>query len=102
MGKARFVNLGDLASTTNTTAVDVSELESVAVAVGGTFVGTFSIEVSFDEGVTFIPHASGTGKTAPFVLDLGMRVQQVRVDCTAYTSGTMNCGLSGTDEDRKG
>ncbi len=102
MGRGRFAAMDDLAAVAATAGLDISELESASVSVGGTFVGTYSIELSFDAGATWVPHPDATGLTAPKIQALGMRAQQVRVNCTAYTSGTLECDMGGTDEDRKG
>jgi hypothetical protein len=102
MGRPKFADLGDLGSVAATPAASIGSLESAAVLVGGTFVGTYSVNVSFDAGATFVPHPDHTGLTAPKVCVLGMRVDAVQVDCTAYTSGTLENKLGGSDDDRVG
>lgn len=102
MGRPRFEALDDLGAVAATAGVDMSALEDAAVMVGGTFVGTYSVELSFDNGATWVPHPDHTGETAPKVCVIGMRAQQVRVNCTAYTSGTLESNLGGTDDDLKG
>ena len=102
MSKPRFVDMGDLEETASTDPVEVSGLESFSVTVGGTFVGTYSIEVSMD-GTTFVVHPSASAKTAPFVLDIAANTyKQVQVTCSAYTSGTIKCLLGGRDADLRG
>lgn len=97
MSRYRALNLGSLTAVSAGDPVDVAELEEIGVLVGGTFVGTVSIEVSFD-GATFVPHPDFTGKTAPFSGKIGFPVKQVRANCTAYTSGTLVCAGGGRDE----
>lgn len=101
MSKPRFGTFTDLASTTTAGEKDVSELEEVAVLVGGTFVGTVDVLVSFD-GTTFVPHPTLNGKTAPFSGTIGFRCKMIDIECTAYTSGTIKSGFSGSDEDLQG
>lgn len=85
-----------------TDAVDISHLEDWNMLLGGTFVGTVSVEVSFDGGTTWVAHPDMAAKTVPVVVPGAMRVQQVRANCTAYTSGNPLIMISGTDEDREG
>lgn len=83
-------------------AIDISHLESFAVMIGGTFVGTLSIELSFDGGSTWVPHPDMIGKTAPAVIpDGGIRTKLLRANVTAYTSGTPRVMISGSDEDTR-
>ena len=91
---SRFINLGSLTSQTAGTAVDISELDSVGVAVGGTFNATYSVEVSFD-GSTFVAHPDFAGLTAAKSGALGFVAKQVRLNVTAYTSGTVTGGGGG-------
>jgi len=94
--------MGDLTGIDVTDAIDVSGMEHFAVTVGGTFVGTYSVEVSQD-GTTFVAHPDATDKTAPFVLAVSDNpYKEVRVNCTAHTSGTLKNLLGGRDEDRAG
>lgn len=106
MGKPNFFSLLaaddglDIDEVEVTSAIDVSHLETYSMLLGGTFVGTVSFEVSFDDGVTWVPHPNATGKTVPGVfLSGGIRVNQIRGNCTAYTSGAPKIQVSGTDED---
>ena len=100
-GKPEFFDLGDLTGTGATTAIDVSHLENLGMMVGGTFVGTYEMQASFDGGATFVALPSGGG-TAPKTIAVGIAVQQIRVECTAFTSGTLKNSAAGKDEDRKG
>lgn len=102
MAKPNFQQFADLAAVDTTAALSVAHLEEAAVLIGGTFTATVSLEVSFDGGATWVPHPDATGLTAPKVVPLGMRAQQVRLNCTNYTSGTILGRLSGSDEDLRG
>lgn len=68
-------------------------------SVWGTFVGTVRFERSFDNGVTWLP-ATQAGSpvtfTAPFTEVLIEPEADVlyRLNCTAYTSGTINYRIS--------
>jgi hypothetical protein len=101
MGKPNFRTVGTLNAVETTPAIDVSHLEEWSAMASGTFVGTLSIEVSFDGGASFVPHPDMTAKTAPFVAVGGMRVQQIRGNMTAFTSGAAEILVSGTDTDVK-
>jgi hypothetical protein len=70
------------------------------ISVWGTFVGTAVIQRSFDGGTTWISltDVAGTANayTAPFSLmadepEIGVAY---RINCTAYTSGTINWRFS--------
>lgn len=98
MGKPNFLALADLTGTGVTAAVDISHLEDWNVLIGGTFVGTVSLEVEFGDGV-WVEHPDVIDKTVPIVVPGAMRARQVRANCTAYTSGTIETRISGTDED---
>lgn len=103
MGKPNFLDLGSLTGTGAGTAFDISHLESIACLIGGTFVGTVDIEVSFDAGTTFVALPSPLGgATAPVVGDVGVRAQQIRANCTAFTSGTIEVKAAGEDADVRG
>lgn len=96
MGKFFSKPLGDLTATGAGSAVDVSHLEEVSFLVGGTFVGTYDVEVSFD-GSVWVPHPDHNGETAPKAGDVAIPIKQVRINCTAFTSGTLECHVSGRD-----
>lgn len=71
------------------------------VAVWGTFVGTVSVEQSFDGGVTWIPTVNKrTGQLITFTVPSTMQEDEVepgvlyRVQMTAYTSGTASYRIS--------
>lgn len=60
--------------------------------IGGTFVGTFALEVK--AGSDWIPVESVTSADE-FVIDSPI-VREVRWNCTAYTSGTANVRIEGS------
>lgn len=65
------------------------------VLVGGTFVGTVLIEVSFDTEAavpTWVPF--GSAVTAPGTVKIDIPVKAARARCSAYTSGTIVAGVS--------
>lgn len=101
MAKPYFQAMDDLTSTTETDPLDVGHLENVSVVVGGTFAGTWELQVSPD-GILWVPHATITGKTAPFADAIGYRVKQVRLSCSVYSSGTIESFITGDDEDLRG
>lgn len=102
MSKPVFMDLGSLVATGQGTVHDISHLEEVAAMIGGTFVGTASIEVNFD-AATWIPVPGVlSGATTPQMLAIPVRARQIRLNCTAYTSGTIEGKASGSDTDVKG
>lgn len=96
MARPNFLSLGSLDEVAAGTAVSVAHLESWAAMIHGTFVGTASVQISFD-GTNWINHPTFTDKTAPMVAAGTMRVKQVRLNCTAYTSGDIAATVSGED-----
>ncbi|HEX9446804.1 MAG TPA: hypothetical protein VF920_02455 [Dongiaceae bacterium] len=71
------------------------------IALWGTFVGTVAVERSFDGGTTFLPVARDTsGTAATFTAPTSLSISEpergvlYRLNCTAYTSGTINYRLS--------
>jgi hypothetical protein len=80
------------ASVTTGTAVDVSDMTSAVVAVNAIGVGTYAVMVSHD-GASFVQH--GSSLTADGKVAIDDAVIKVRVDCTAYTSGTPAATVSG-------
>lgn len=71
------------------------------VSVWGTFNATAQLERSFDGGATWLPVSrdivgSGAVFSAPFSLQVRETESGVlyRLNCTAYTSGTINYRLS--------
>ena len=71
------------------------------IAIWGTFVGTVAVERSFDGGTTFIPVARDTsGTAASFTTPTSLSISEperavlYRLNCNAYTSGTISYRLS--------
>lgn len=75
-------------STATSAAYDVSDLHDVTVMVGGTFVGTWFIDVSWD-GTTF---AAWESRTTPGAYTKLPACKQFKVRCSAFTSGTAVVG----------
>lgn len=91
--------LDDLTGVATTPDVDVSDGETIDLWVNGTFVATVQPEASAD-GVTFAP--IGAALTAPAVVSIPATAKKVRLDCTAFTSGTIESQVGVQDSDRKG
>lgn len=70
------------------------------VSLWGTFVGTVSLERSFDLGTTWLPLTANGVSIESFTAPCSEQLQedelkvQYRFNCTAYTSGTINYRLS--------
>src|SRR5690348_10035508 len=66
---------------------------TVGVASGGTFTATWFVEISFDNGVSFVQFDTGTAAklvTLP-------RCTHVRGRCSAFTAGPILMYVSGTN-----
>lgn len=87
-------NLGAVATTA---MVDVQDLENVEVSVSGTFVATVSVEFTFD-GTNYAPAAAAL--TAPGRVALPVRCRGWRLNCTAFTSGSIVGRSGGRDPNR--
>ena len=72
---------------------DISDLTSVTVSIAGTFVGTYEVMVSYDKGTSWVQ--TGSNVTAAGVVSIPDAATAVRVDCSAYTSGTPQAAFSG-------
>lgn len=79
-------------------AVDISDLENCTVTVTGTFVGTVAVEYSHD-GTEFV--AAAAALTTPGTVTLPVKCKSVRLNCTAFTSGTMRGRIGGRDAGRR-
>jgi hypothetical protein len=71
------------------------------VSLWGTFAATVQVERSFDGGTTFVPVSKdASGTTAAFTAPCSIICDEpelgvlYRLNCTAYTSGTVNFRLS--------
>lgn len=68
----------------------------IGLLVGGTFVGTVKVEVSYDPEVTSPTWVQfSTDLTAAGTVKLDIPVKAVRLRCSAFTSGTIQ-GAIGT------
>lgn len=71
---------------------DISAFRHFSTVVGGTFVGTVQTQVSLDGGTTWV--LFGTAVTAPAAVAYSNTAAVlVRLQCTAYTSGTIVGGM---------
>lgn len=79
--------------------VDDQRAHPLNISLWGTFVATVQVERSFDNGTTWLP-LTALGSSIPFtapaseVFDEGETGVQYRLNCTSYTSGTVNYRLS--------
>jgi hypothetical protein len=99
MGAFKSRALADLSGTGQNAAVDVSDLETCAMWVSGTFVGTLQMQISAD-GSSWVNE--GSPVTAAAKIDIPATAHYVRGDCTAHTSGDIVMNITGIDEDRLG
>lgn len=99
MAQQRTVALADLTGTGANAAKSVADFETAHLYVTGTFVGTVVAEVSGD-GTNWAP--AGAAVTAPAVIALPASASMARLNCTAFTSGTIKSHLAGRDSDRAG
>lgn len=66
----------------------------VGAAVGGTFVGTVTCEISYDPEATSPTWIKfGTDLTAPGTWKMDIPAKAVRLRCSAFTSGTIVGGI---------
>lgn len=89
-------NLGDFTATATGTAATVGHFEpgSVYGSIDGTFVGTMTIEVSFD-GSSFEQYGASVTAGNTLFGPLPGGVKLARAKCTAFTSGTIKVRLGG-------
>lgn len=96
---ASFTATGQSASFTPEGANTPESSAPFNMSLWGTFVGTVQLERSFDSGVTWLPiTALGTSITFTAPASEVFAEPEVnvryRLNCTAYTSGTINYRLS--------
>ena len=65
----------------------VAKMKDMAVQITGTFSATLDVEASAD-GTNFEDVPSGGGITAPAIVAIPYMAHSVRINTTAYTSGT--------------
>lgn len=90
--RGEFYTLEAKASVAAGTAFPCADLTEKAVQIAGTFVGTLAIEGSVD-GSTFTTITAGITTGGRFKIDEQMKL--IRINTTAYTSGTPTATLSG-------
>ena len=86
MAKLSSRSTTNLTSVAATAGVRVDDMESVSVSVSGITTATVAVQFSMD-GVEFVNAA--TALTADGRVDLPTRCYSFRLNCTAYTSGTI-------------
>lgn len=70
------------------TPLNIDPTQGFRIDVSGTFVATLDIQTRRQGSGTFVTQVTVTGTDAPTTLDLPAGSEAVRVDVTAYTSGT--------------
>ena len=85
-GRPEFRDFEDVTSQAASPALDVSDYPKVGVQVFGTFVATVAVEISLD-GSTFAPF--GAALTAPGIVEVPFPARLIRINVTAFTSGTI-------------
>lgn len=75
-------------------------VRSFNISLWGTFVGTVQLERSFDNGTTWLPLTTNGTQVNKYTAPCSEYVEEsevgvlYRLNCTAYTSGTVNYRLS--------
>jgi hypothetical protein len=95
---------GSFAATGQSAAITVKGVDDqrghpINISLWGTFVGTVQVERAFDGGSNWLPLTalgSAIAFTGPVseVFEEGEAGVQYRLNCTAYTSGTINYRMS--------
>ena len=99
MSKHSVATAVALGSVTTNAAIDVSNSENSSYWVCGTFVGTVKLQVSPD-GTNWVD--SGSAVTAPAIIAIPRAAKFARLNCTAWTSGSIEGFVTTVDEDRLG
>lgn len=94
MAKLKNRSFADVAATGNSAAIQIADLEEVYVMIFGTFVGTWTVQVSFDDGTTWATFATGTESGQPSVTAKLPPAGKARLGFTR-TSGTLKGALGG-------
>lgn len=93
--------MATLSQAVTATGVTASVLmKTGAVRVSGTFVGTVQVEVDVIGDGTFAAAVDTTGAAITFTAPGALKIDNglscnTRLNCTAYTSGTINVALAG-------
>lgn len=80
------------ATTSNVIPMDADMPFGSTAQVSGTFVGTYSVEGTLDKDVTvatWFAVPNGAALTAPGMIAIPMPLSGIRLNVTAYTSGTV-------------
>lgn len=80
-------------SVTTGVAVDVSDLYNIVVSIASIGTATYKVMVSFDGGTSFTQY--GASLTADGNVVVPDACSQVRIDCSAFTSGTPKGAMGG-------
>lgn len=100
MGKYYSKDFANITSQANNAAIDVSQLtDGSNVIVYGTFTGTVSVQWSHN-GTDFVDYS--TALTAPGYKEKIPSCKALRLNCSAYTSGTIKGAVFGADPNRQG
>lgn len=97
---AESVVSGSFTATGQSSAIAIGPERGGNVAIYGTFVGTVSVERSFDGGTNWIGLTDASGNAYSYTDDATFRIDEdergvlYRLNCSAYTSGTINYRLS--------
>lgn len=75
-------------------AKDCMDLTSMRLSLAGTFDASYQVEVSYDNGTTFIAYGA-LQVDAAFEMALPDAATQVRLRCTEWTSGTPTGAFAG-------
>jgi len=87
--------LATLDAVENGATMNISDLDEVYCHVSGTFVGTWKVQISFDDGATWADFDTGTAAKLTVVLP---PCKHMRAICTAFTSGTITVNFGGRNK----
>lgn len=101
----RSVNLGDVDDGASGSVFGIGEMKDCTVTVGGTFTGTWTVQLSHDGGTTWATYATST--TAAIVPTQTAGTERLpragHIKCTLGSgSGTAKFRLGGVDENAVG
>lgn len=86
MAFKKTVTVAVPASVSTGAAKDISDMLSCKCSISGTFTATYKILVSYDAGTSFVQ--TGSDVTAASEVTIPDAAQQIKIQCSAYTSGT--------------
>lgn len=92
MAQKKSLALAAPASVSTGAAKGIADIVSAVVQITGIGTGTYQVKVSFD-GTTFVNQ--GAALTADGSLAIPDAALAVRIQCTAYTSGTPAAAVAG-------